>query len=102
MPARGDVPDGGRKRSRARLPDFDDLRGGAALRQQSDLAAEWEPRIKSNEYDSRFMPAADKTAVLIGMAMTEKQGGSDVPREHDPRRAGGSRRAGGGVSRDRP
>jgi putative acyl-CoA dehydrogenase len=49
-----------------------------ALRAQPELAAEWEPRIVSNRYDARVRPAADKTGVLIGMAMTEKQGGSDV------------------------
>ena len=29
-------------------------------------------------YDRRFIPAAEKNGVTIGMAMTEKQGGSDV------------------------
>jgi putative acyl-CoA dehydrogenase len=48
------------------------------LRRQGNLAAEWEPRIASTTYDSRFAPADDKTGVLVGMAMTEKQGGSDV------------------------
>jgi putative acyl-CoA dehydrogenase len=48
------------------------------LRTQPELAAEWEPRIVSNRYDARVRPAADKTGVLVGMAMTEKQGGSDV------------------------
>ena len=49
-----------------------------ALRVQPELAAEWEPRIVSNRYDARVRPAADKTGALVGMAMTEKQGGSDV------------------------
>ena len=49
-----------------------------ALRAQPELAAEWEPRIVSNRYDARVRPAAEKTGALIGMAMTEKQGGSDV------------------------
>jgi len=49
-----------------------------ALRAQPELAEEWEPRIVSNRYDARVRPAAEKTGVLIGMAMTEKQGGSDV------------------------
>jgi putative acyl-CoA dehydrogenase len=40
-----------------------------ALRRQPDLAAEWEPRLTSLDYD---------TGALCGMAMTEKQGGSDV------------------------
>ena len=49
-----------------------------ALRTQPDLAAEWEPRFTSNVYDSRMIPAADKRGAICGMAMTEKQGGSDV------------------------
>ncbi|MFQ5513227.1 MAG: isovaleryl-CoA dehydrogenase [Myxococcota bacterium] len=48
------------------------------LRQQPDVAAEWEPRILETEYDPRDRPAPEKRSVLIGMAMTEKQGGSDV------------------------
>ncbi len=48
------------------------------LRRHAELAAEWEPRIHSMEYDPSFRPAAEKRGVLIGMAMTEKQGGSDV------------------------
>ena len=48
------------------------------LRHQPELAAEWEPRIVSTEYDSRFLPANQKRGALIGMAMTERQGGSDV------------------------
>ena len=49
-----------------------------ALRKQPDLAREWEPLILSGRYDPRFRPAAQKSGLLIGMAMTEKQGGSDV------------------------
>jgi putative acyl-CoA dehydrogenase len=49
-----------------------------ALRVQPELAAEWEPRLISNVYDPRLVPAADKAGALCGMAMTEKQGGSDV------------------------
>jgi len=49
-----------------------------ALRKQPDLAAEWEARVTSAAYDPRFVPAAEKPGVTIGMAMTEKQGGSDV------------------------
>jgi len=52
--------------------------GVAALRNQPDLAAEWEPRLLSRDYDPRAIPAAEKTGATIGMAMTEKQGGSDV------------------------
>ena len=49
-----------------------------ALRQNPVLAAEWQPLLRSCEYDRRFRPAREKTGALIGMAMTEKQGGSDV------------------------
>ena len=48
------------------------------LRHQPDLAAEWEPRITAARYDRRCLPAGEKTGVTLGMAMTEKQGGSDV------------------------
>jgi putative acyl-CoA dehydrogenase len=50
----------------------------AALRAEPELAAEWEPRILSSTYDPRFAPAQEKSGVLLGMGMTEKQGGSDV------------------------
>ena len=49
-----------------------------ALRHQPDLAEEWIPRVTAGAYDPRFIPAAEKTAATMGMAMTEKQGGSDV------------------------
>ncbi|HEY6349720.1 MAG TPA: isovaleryl-CoA dehydrogenase [Candidatus Angelobacter sp.] len=52
--------------------------GVAALRAEPELAQEWEPRILSSEYDPRFAPAGEKKGVLLGMGMTEKQGGSDV------------------------
>jgi putative acyl-CoA dehydrogenase len=49
-----------------------------ALRTQPELAEEWEPRFLSLDYDQRFIPADQKRGALCGMAMTEKQGGSDV------------------------
>lgn len=48
------------------------------LRHQPDLAGAWEPLQVSRKYDPSFRPAAEKTGVMIGMGMTEKQGGSDV------------------------
>lgn len=48
------------------------------LRHAPELAAQWEPRITSETYDPGLRPPAEKSGVLIGMAMTEKQGGSDV------------------------
>ena len=49
-----------------------------ALRHTPALAALWEPRITARAYDPRNVPDAQKAGVTIGMAMTEKQGGSDV------------------------
>jgi putative acyl-CoA dehydrogenase len=49
-----------------------------ALRRQPDLAHIWEPLIAKQAYDRSFRPAPSKDGVLIGMGMTEKQGGSDV------------------------
>lgn len=49
-----------------------------SLRLQPDVATEWEPRVLSTEYDPRFLPASEKRGALFGMAMTERQGGSDV------------------------
>jgi putative acyl-CoA dehydrogenase len=50
-----------------------------AIRMQPEVAAEWEPRFLSLEYDGeRLVPAPDKRGALCGMGMTEKQGGSDV------------------------
>jgi len=48
------------------------------LRQAPDVAKAWLPKIFAREYDRRFMPVAGKTAALIGMGMTENQGGSDL------------------------
>ena len=49
-----------------------------ALRVVPEIAAEWEPRLTSTTYDPRPIPASEKAGALCGMAMTEKQGGSDV------------------------
>jgi putative acyl-CoA dehydrogenase len=49
-----------------------------ALRAQPELAAEWEPLVTATTYDPRSIPAAGKGSAIAGMAMTEKQGGSDV------------------------
>jgi putative acyl-CoA dehydrogenase len=50
----------------------------ASLREEPELFAEWERRILSSIYDPRFAAAQEKSGVLLGMGMTEKQGGSDV------------------------
>jgi putative acyl-CoA dehydrogenase len=49
-----------------------------ALRAQPELAAEWEPLVTATTYDPRLIGAAEKGSAITGMAMTEKQGGSDV------------------------
>jgi len=49
-----------------------------ALRAAPQLAAEWEPRIVSTVYDPGLRPPSQKDGVLCGMAMTERQGGSDL------------------------
>ena len=49
-----------------------------ALRAQPEIAAEWEPLLMSTSYDPELKPVAEKGSAICGMAMTEKQGGSDV------------------------
>jgi len=49
-----------------------------ALRTTPALAAAWEPKITARHYDPRNVPDGEKLGLTIGMAMTEKQGGSDV------------------------
>ncbi|MDR1969276.1 MAG: acyl-CoA dehydrogenase family protein, partial [Burkholderiaceae bacterium] len=49
-----------------------------ALQTTPALADAWLPKITARHYDPRNIPDARKTALTIGMAMTEKQGGSDV------------------------
>ncbi len=48
-----------------------------ALRREPRLAS-WLPKILSNDYDPRSLPVSEKRGALVGMGMTEKQGGSDV------------------------
>jgi putative acyl-CoA dehydrogenase len=49
-----------------------------ALRAEPELAAEWEPLLTAPTYSPERAPAAQKGSALCGMAMTERQGGSDV------------------------
>ncbi len=49
-----------------------------SLRLQPELAARWEPHVTTGVYDPGARPVEDKAGALFGMAMTEKQGGSDV------------------------
>ena len=49
-----------------------------ALRCQPDVTRPWLDRIIGGAYDAPLRPIAEKRGVTVGMAMTEKQGGSDV------------------------
>jgi putative acyl-CoA dehydrogenase len=49
-----------------------------ALRADPAIADEWVPRLTSTTYDPGLRDPATKRGCLAGMAMTEKQGGSDV------------------------
>jgi len=48
------------------------------LRKEPALWAQIERGITSASHDARDAPLADKSALWVGMGMTEKQGGSDV------------------------
>jgi putative acyl-CoA dehydrogenase len=49
-----------------------------ALRRAGALSERWLPKILSREYDPRSLPVEQKRGALVGMGMTEKQGGTDV------------------------
>ena len=49
-----------------------------ALRLQPNLAERWLPKVMATEYDPRSLDVGQKAGATIGMAMTEKQGGTDV------------------------
>ncbi|HWE56120.1 MAG TPA: acyl-CoA dehydrogenase family protein [Acidimicrobiales bacterium] len=49
-----------------------------ALDADAELSGEWRPRLTSRRYDPSFDRVENKSGALAGMAMTEKQGGSDV------------------------
>ena len=50
----------------------------ASLQASPWVADEWLPRLYARSYERRLLPADQKASALVGMAMTEKQGGSDV------------------------
>ena len=50
----------------------------AVFDQVPELAREWRGKVLADAYDPRPEPIARKSAATIGMAMTEKQGGSDL------------------------
>ena len=49
-----------------------------ALEANADLKSHWVPKLLSGHYDPDTLPLDDKRGATLGMAMTEKQGGSDV------------------------
>jgi putative acyl-CoA dehydrogenase len=49
-----------------------------ALRTDDAVAKEWTPLLASTTYDPGLRPVSQKRGALVGMGMTEKQGGSDV------------------------
>jgi putative acyl-CoA dehydrogenase len=51
-----------------------------ALHHEPGIAQAWLPRLLAAVYDPRNVPDSQKQGVTLGMAMTEKQGGSDVRR----------------------
>lgn len=48
------------------------------LRRAPEIAAQWLPIIFKPNYDRRFVPVTEKTGAMLGMGMTENQGGSDL------------------------
>ena len=75
----------------------------AALRNDQGMLVSWREKILSHTYDPRPIYAAGKRGATVGMAMTEKQGGSDlratITTAHPATRAIGLRR---GIPPDRP
>ena len=49
-----------------------------ALKTEESIHCKWAPALISREYDIRQIPVTEKKGATLGMAMTEKQGGSDV------------------------
>ena len=50
----------------------------ASLAHAPRLAETWLPLVRSRRYDQTQRPANEKQGLLVGLAMTEKQGGSDL------------------------
>src|SRR5688572_10666341 len=52
--------------------------GVPVLRRGGETGARWAQKLVSTRYDPRPIPAAHKSGAICAMAMTEKQGGSDL------------------------
>ncbi len=50
----------------------------AALRHEPEVGGPWLGKLFGGRYDAPLAPIAGKRGITVGMAMTEKQGGSDV------------------------
>ncbi len=48
------------------------------IKRAPEIAKAWLPKVFARDYDRRFVPVAEKKSALIGMGMTENQGGSDL------------------------
>ena len=49
-----------------------------SLRRVTAIRDHWEDKVLAEGYDARPIPVTEKSAATIGMALTEKQGGSDL------------------------
>src|SRR5882672_12124756 len=49
-----------------------------SLRRVAAIRDHWEDKVLAEGYDARPIPVTEKSAATIGMALTEKQGGSDL------------------------
>ncbi|RBW53813.1 acyl-CoA dehydrogenase family protein [Ruegeria sp. A3M17] len=49
-----------------------------ALAANEQIASVWQPKLMARSYDPTTKPVEQKPSATLGMAMTEKQGGSDV------------------------
>jgi putative acyl-CoA dehydrogenase len=48
------------------------------LDRENEIASTWRPKVLADAYDPRPVAVGEKAGATIGMAMTEKQGGSDL------------------------
>ena len=48
------------------------------IRDVAPVAEIWLPKVLRHHYDPRFLPVTAKSGATLGMAMTERQGGTDV------------------------
>jgi len=67
----------------------------ASIAQEPSLAKEWLPKIHSRTYDPHFAALDLKSSATLGMALTEKQGGTDIRANTTRAAAAGPRGPGG-------